>query len=146
ATLVHQNLNTYETVKEVYPVANTNIANHVRVRKGNIDDGWQESDVSIEGTFSLSPSDHTAMETRCAIVEIKPDGGVHVTSTTQAPYGIKKDLSETFNLEEGKIIAKAPFVGGAFGGKVAIQLELIAYLASKAVGGKKVKLLYTREE
>ncbi len=146
ATLVHENFDTYETIKEVYPVPNTNIANLVKVRKGNIEEGRKKSQVTIKENFSLAQSDHSAMETRCAIVEIKPDGNVHITSTTQAPYGIKKEFSEIFNLEEGKIVAKAPFVGGAFGGKVAIQLELIAYLASKAVGGKKVKLLYTREQ
>lgn len=146
ATLVHQDLDTYEKVNEVYPESNTNVANRVKVRKGKIDQTWQTSDVTIEETYSIPPSDHEAVETRCAIVGIKPDGTVQVTSTTQAPYGIKTELSDTFNLEEGKIIAKAPLVGGAFGGKVATQLEFIAYLASKAVGGKQVKLLYTREE
>lgn len=146
ATLLHQDMMSYEQIPEVYPEANTNIANHVKVRKGNSDDGWQKSDVTIEENYTLAPSDHAAMETRCAIAEIKPDGTVLITSTTQAPYGIKKELSDIFNLEEGKIIARAPYIGGAFGGKVAIQLELIAYLASKAVGGKQVKLQYTREE
>ncbi|MEN1968552.1 xanthine dehydrogenase family protein molybdopterin-binding subunit [Lentibacillus sp. N15] len=145
-TLLHKDLAIYEKIADVYPELNTNIANHVKVRKGSMDQGWQGSDISIEGDFSLAPSDHSAMETRCAIVEIKPDGVVHITSTTQAPYGIKKELSDIFHLDEGKIIAKVPFVGGAFGGKVAIQLELIAYLASKAIGGKRVKLLFTREE
>lgn len=100
----------------------------------------------MEESFSFPPSDHTAMETRCAIVEIKRDGVVHVTSASQTPYIIKKQLGDFFNLEEGKIIVHAPFVGGGYGGKVAIQLELIAYLASVAVGGRAVKLMYTREE
>ena len=37
-------------------------------------------------------------------------------------------------------------VGGAFGGKGTVQLEPLAYLASKAVGGKLVKLEFDREE
>lgn len=130
----------------VYPEANSNIANRVKIRKGSLKDGIQKSDVVIEDQFTILPSDHIAMETRAVIALIKPDGVVHIISSTQAPYRIREKMSEYFNLDIGKIIVKAPFVGGGFGGKVAIHLELIAYLASKAIGGKAVKLHYTREE
>ncbi len=51
-----------------------------------------------------------------------------------------------FRIDPGKIIVETPFVGGGYGGKAAIQLELVAYIASKAVGGRKVKIVNTREE
>ncbi|GAA3326334.1 hypothetical protein GCM10020331_061800 [Ectobacillus funiculus] len=46
----------------------------------------------------------------------------------------------------GKIVVHTPFVGGAYGGKAAVQLEVLAYLASKAVGGRPVKVWNDREE
>ena len=49
-------------------------------------------------------------------------------------------------IEHLVFIVKTPLVGGAYGGKAAVQLEVIAYLASKAVGGRPVKLFNTREE
>ncbi len=55
-------------------------------------------------------------------------------------------MSDYFGLDEGKVIVKTPFVGGGFGGKAAVQLELIAYMATIAVGGRPVKLMLTREE
>lgn len=146
ATLIHKDLETYEKVQYVYPEADSNVANRTKIRKGKIEKGWLASDVTIEENFSFSPSDHIAMETRCVTAEIKPDGSVYLSSTTQAPFRIKEQMSNYFNLDEGKIIVNAPFVGGGFGGKVAIHLELIAYLATVAIGGKPVKLHYTREE
>lgn len=146
ATLVHDNLESYEKIEHVYPEANSNIANRVKIRKGNIQEGWKASDVTIYSNFSFSQSDHIAMETRCVIAEIRPDGCVVFTSSTQSPYVIKKLMNDYFNLEEGKIIVKTPLVGGGFGGKAAVQLELIAYMATLAVGGRPVKLLTTREE
>ncbi len=146
ATLVHEDLATYEKISHVYPEPDSNIANRTKIRKGNIEHAWLNSDVIVEESFSFSPSDHISMETRCVTAEIKPDGFVRISSATQAPYIIKKQLANYFNLEEGKIIVNAPFVGGGYGGKLAIHLELIAYLASVAVGGRPVKLLYTREE
>lgn len=146
ATILHEQLIDYEKIEAVYPEKDTNIANRVKIRKGSIETGMTNSDVIVEENFTIPPSDHIAMETRCVIVEVKRDGFVHITSSTQAPYRIREKMSDYFKLDIGKIIVKAPFVGGGFGGKVAIHLELIAYLASKAIGGKAVKLHYTREE
>lgn len=59
---------------------------------------------------------------------------------------IKTIISRSFHIEVGKIIVHTPLVGGAFGGKTCVQLEPIAYLASKAVGGRPVMLANTREQ
>jgi CO/xanthine dehydrogenase Mo-binding subunit len=146
APLIHENLATYERIEHVYPEPDTNIADCTKIRKGNMEQGWNESDITVEANFSFNPSDHIAMETRCVTAEIKPDGVVVFSSATQSPYMIKKLMSDYFDLEEGKIIVKTPLVGGGYGGKVAVQLELIAYMSTLAVGGRPVKLLNTREE
>jgi len=105
-----------------------------------------KSDVVIESEFSFSPSDHGAVETRVARVEILPDDRVMIYSSTQGPFYVKKLLNQFFNIEIGKISVHTPFVGGAFGGKGTVQLEFLAYLASRAVDGKMVKLFNSREQ
>src|SRR5690625_835749 len=92
------------------------------------------------------PSDHGAVETRVARVEILPDDRVMIYSSTQGPFYVKKLLNQFFNIEIGKICVNTPFVGGAFGGKGTVQLEFLAYLASRAVDGKMVKLFDSREQ
>ena len=146
APLVHENLGKYKLLEEVYPEPGTNVANRTKIRKGDIKKGWIKSEVIVEASISFPQSDHAAMETRSAIAEIKPDGQVIIHSSTQAPFSIKKLISIYFNIEPGKITVKAPLVGGAFGGKTSVQLEILAYLASKSVGGKAVKMINTREE
>ncbi|CAH0119912.1 Putative xanthine dehydrogenase molybdenum-binding subunit XdhA [Paenibacillus sp. CECT 9249] len=146
APLVHENLAHYAKIQHVYPEPNTNIADRIKIRKGNMEIGWQESEVTVEARFSFAPSDHAAMETRCATAEIRPDGHILISSSSQAPYMIKKLMSEYFKLDAGKITVTAPLVGGAYGGKVPTQLEIIAYLASKAAGGRPVKIFNEREE
>ncbi|XEC97798.1 xanthine dehydrogenase family protein molybdopterin-binding subunit [Paenibacillus tarimensis] len=146
APLLHEQLGDYKKNRHVYPEPGTNIANRIKIRKGNMDNGWAESEVTVEGHFTFSPSDHAAMETRCVTAEIRPDGHVLISSSSQAPYMIKKLLATYFGFAEGKITVNTPLVGGGYGGKVAVQLELIAYMASKAVGGRPVKLVNSREE
>lgn len=147
APLIHEQSGQYtKIIDNVYPVPGTNIASHIKIRKGDFGQAWAACTDTFNATYSFNLSDHAAMETRSATVEINPDGRVIVHSTSQSPYTIKKIFNQFFNLEVGKVIVHIPMLGGAFGGKGAVQLEPLAYLASNAVGGKLVKLHFEREE
>ncbi|WP_423802044.1 xanthine dehydrogenase family protein molybdopterin-binding subunit [Neobacillus sp. SAB-20_R2A] len=147
APLIHENSGQYiKIISNVYPVQGTNIGSHIKIRKGDFITAWENCEVKIKETYSFNLSDHAALEPRCTRVEISPNGKVIVHSTTQSPYTIKKVLNQFFNIEVGNIVVHVPMLGGAFGGKGTVQLEPLAYLASKAVGGKMVKLEYDREE
>ena len=144
--LVHEQLGSYEKSPYVYPEPGTNIANRTKIRKGNLAEGFDKSAVIVEETFSLRPSDHAAMETRCSFAEIHADGTVEITTSSQAPFRIKGLISDYFGIALGKIIVHTPLVGGAYGGKASMQLEILAYIASKAVNGRLVKISNSREE
>ena len=146
APILHKNLGQYQKIPEAYPKPGTNIANFTKIRKGNHEKGWAASEVQVEATFSFAPSDHAAMETRCSYAQIHANGDVEITSSSQAPFMIKRLISEYFDIPVGKVIVHTPLVGGAYGGKASIQLELLAYIASKAVGGRLVKVENSREE
>ncbi len=146
APLLHEKLGTYEKIAGVYPVPGTNIASKIKIRKGDIRKGWQESDISIRSSFSFNPSDHAAMETRCSFAQIHEDGTIEITSSSQAPFMIKKLIAQYFGIPVGNILVKTPLVGGAYGGKASVQLEILAYIASKAVNGRLVKIVNDREE
>ncbi|WHY83060.1 xanthine dehydrogenase family protein molybdopterin-binding subunit [Siminovitchia fortis] len=145
--LVHENSGQYQKIiSNVYPVAGTNIGSHIKIRKGDFSKAWEQSEVKVTAEYEFNLSDHAALETRTCSVEINPSGRVIVHSSTQSPYTIKKVLNQFFNIEVGNIVVHVPLLGGAFGGKGTVQLEPLAYLASKMTGGKLVRLQYDREE
>lgn len=145
--LLHESLKTYQKMsQEVYPVENSNICHHQKIRKGDMQKGWDDSEIVTTGSFSLPQSDHAAMETRAARCIIMPDGHVIIKASSQAPYEIKEMISKYFNIPEGNIVVQVPFVGGGFGGKANAQLEVLAVIAAMAVKGKYVNLVNTREE
>lgn len=146
APLLHERLHEYERVESVHPVPNTNIGNHVKIRKGDMTAGWAASEIIVEGAYSFRTADHGALEPRCVIVEAPPEGPIVIYASTQNPFTIKKQFHRFFHVDESDIVVHVPFVGGGFGGKGAIQLEYIAYHASKACGGRPVKLANTREQ
>jgi CO/xanthine dehydrogenase Mo-binding subunit len=147
APLVHDKVESYkQQVGDLYPEPGTNIVTRTKIRKGDMRDGWAKCDCVVEGSFTLPQTDHLAMETRNARVKIMPSGQVMVYTSSQSPFSVRKLLSRTFGLEEGLVAVRVPFVGGGYGGKAPVQLELLAYMASKAVDGKMVRIANTREE
>lgn len=147
AVLVHNQPNGYKKVMtDVYPEAGTNIASRYKIRKGDTQQAFTRCDIVVQHRFCLPPSDHLAMEVRTARAEISSDGTVTITSASQSPYAVRKQISEAFLIPSGQIQVKVPFIGGGFGGKAPVFLEILAFLASRSVGGKAVRLTIPREQ
>ena len=144
--LLHERMADYFHISEIHPEPGSNIANRTKIRKGDVERGFRTAEVVVEGEFSLPPGDHAAMEPRIAIAEIGADGGVVIRSSTQAPFVVRELLARPFGIPIGKIKVIAPRVGGGFGGKDGLQLEALAYLLSKGVGGRPVRLANSREQ
>ncbi len=147
AALVHPRMAEYKhTAGDLHPFPGTNIVNHVKIRKGDMAEGWSESEVTVEGRFTLPQCAHGYMETRCAAAQIMGDGTVVFETASQAPHALRIAMAESFNLSQGQVEVIGFHLGGAYGGKVNGHPEMLAYLASRAVGGKKVALFLTREQ
>lgn len=147
SVLVHMQPNGYKKVMtDVYPEAGTNIASRYKIRKGDAQQAFHRCEAVVQHRFSLLPSDHLAMEVRTACAEISSDGNVTITTASQSPYAVRKQLSEAFLIPSGQIQVKVAFIGGGFGGKAPVFLEILAFLASRSVGGKAVRLTIPREQ
>ncbi len=146
APLIHDKMETYAHIPAILPEPGSNVANRTRIRKGDVERGFAGADVVVEQEFSFPPGDHVAMEPRAAIAEILADGSIVIRSSTQAPFVVRSLMSIFFKIPPGKIVIIAPPIGGGFGGKAGIQLEGLAYLLSKSVGGKPVRVVNSREQ
>lgn len=147
APLIHEHLGKYTTMVEgIQAVPKTNIANWTKIRKGDMEKGQTKGNVTVSADYAFGPADHAALETRVSSCKIDKSGDVVIKTSTQGPFYVRKMISDFFNIDSGKIKVITPFVGGAFGGKGCVQLEFLAYLASRAVGGQKVIIRNSREE
>ncbi|MEN6392175.1 MAG: xanthine dehydrogenase family protein molybdopterin-binding subunit [Syntrophomonas sp.] len=145
--LVHERPEQYrKVIPEVYPEAGSNIVHHVKIRKGDMNKGWTDSEVIVEGSYAMPPADHMAMEPRSARAEILPDGQIIIHTSSQGPFAVRKLISQHFGVELGKVAVHVPLVGGAYGGKASLYLEYLAVMASKAVDGQPVLIRNTREQ
>lgn len=147
APVLHPQANSYKKSRQdIYPEPNSNIASRYRIQKGDASGCLSYSDVVVRQRFFLPPSDHLAMEVRAAQAEIAADGTVLITASSQSPYAVRTQIAEAFQIPPGQIQVRVPFVGGGFGGKAPVLLEILAYIASRSVNGQPVRVIIPREQ
>lgn len=145
AFLIHPELGEYECAPGFHPVAGTNIANHLKVRTGDVEEGFKQSDLVFEGTYRTQAVHHVYMEPNAHVAQFTCDGKLTIWADTQTTYLSRLKLSETLGLPMSKVRVIATYVGGGFGGKhFQAQPETVA-LAMKT-DGVPVKVQFTREE
>jgi len=133
APLIHENLK-------------SNIFHHYKLRKGNVEEGFKNSDLIVENEFVFPHISHTQIETHTCIAFWKKENILEITSSSQAPFVIRELFAKIFNLKHTQIRVHIPYVGGGFGGKSDVTIEpLMAHIA-RFVVGRPVKLTLSREE
>ncbi|MEC9487870.1 MAG: xanthine dehydrogenase family protein molybdopterin-binding subunit [Halanaerobium sp.] len=147
APLVHERLGEYHHMEGVFfPKPGTNIANHFKLRKGDVEKGFAEADKVFENEYYVPQIDHVAMETHCCICQWRPDDKIKIWTSAQSPFAVRNLFSEGLKIPHNQIEVIVPYVGGGFGGKAGIHFEPLTACLSRAAGGAPVKFSCTREE
>ncbi|HTM08959.1 MAG TPA: xanthine dehydrogenase family protein molybdopterin-binding subunit [Verrucomicrobiae bacterium] len=116
----------------VHEEAEGNICGHERVEKGDIRQGFAESDEVFEDTFTFPMVYHYALEPHSVIAHWSDDG-VTIWSSAQHPFQVRGDIAKIFGLQPGHVRMIIPFLGGGFGSKSYTKFEpLVVALARKA--------------
>ena len=130
-----------------------NLLKHIKVRHGDIDQGFAEADVIVERTYRTPMTEHAFLEPECSVAVpagcLDPRHGQHDKLTiyvgSQIPYADRHQVARCLGMREEEVRVKGTVMGGGFGGKEDIAGQVHAALAA-TVTGRPVKILYTREE
>lgn len=146
APLIHPDLGKYEVVPFIFPEAGTNISEHFKLRKGDVDAAFTKCAAIVEDEFRLSQIQHVPIEPHIAVARWDPDGNVTLWAASQSPFAQRDLLAQSLDIPHGNLRVIAPYVGGGFGGKAGISIEANVVVMARAVKGTPVKLRMTREE
>jgi CO/xanthine dehydrogenase Mo-binding subunit len=124
--------------------ADSNICNHFKLRKGDIERGFAEADHVFEDVFTSPPVQHVPMETHNCVATIEA-GIIKVTTATQMPFAVRASLAEIFKVSQAKVRVMTPTLGGGYGAKTYTKIEPITALLAQATG-RPVRIHLTREE
>jgi CO/xanthine dehydrogenase Mo-binding subunit len=127
----------------------SNLLEHIKVRHGNIDQGFAEAEVVVEREYRTPTYDHMFMEPECSIGVPAGYNGDHAKLTvyagSQIPYADRAQTAAALDLPEDEVRVIGTLIGGGFGGKEDIMGQIHAALLAQATG-RPVKILYDRAE
>ncbi|MBD3206857.1 molybdopterin-dependent oxidoreductase [Candidatus Bathyarchaeota archaeon] len=124
-----------------------NIALTTKIRKGNSETGFSESDIEVSESYWSPYQDHMYLETEAAYAYPEGAGKVTIIANGQSPFLIREKVAQVlgWNLNQVRVIQA--LTGGAFGGKDDQGPLVSAYAAFSAVKmGKPAACIWNREE
>ncbi|MFC1466560.1 MAG: molybdopterin-dependent oxidoreductase [Candidatus Brachytrichaceae bacterium NZ_4S206] len=122
-----------------------NLLKHIHVEKGDIEQGFAEADVIVEGEYETATTEHAFLEPECAIGRLTDDGRIEVYVGSQIPYADRKQIAAALGVPESQVRVIGTLIGGGFGGKEDIAGQIHVALLARATG-RPVKMLYRRSE
>ncbi|OQA29062.1 MAG: 4-hydroxybenzoyl-CoA reductase subunit alpha [Verrucomicrobia bacterium ADurb.Bin345] len=149
ASLVHPNLASYRHVPWFFPREKTNIAHWRKTRKGDVEKGFAEADVVLEDTYTVPRYAHCAIEPHVIVGLYDLAGRLTLWSASQSPYTQRNVFAEAiapFGLTHKDVRVITPYVGGGFGGKAGVSMEILGVALALAVKGSPVKVRWTRAQ
>lgn len=146
AMLIHPRTDEYWRIPSLKNIPGTNVANYYRLKKGDVEQGFAESDVVMEEEFIYPHGSCAAIEPHGAIVWFHEDETIEAWSSSICPFIIRDDLAHAYHRAASHVRVHIPEVGGCFGYKSDITVEqTVAWIASH-VKGRPVKWVASRKE
>ena len=85
--------------------------------KGDVEAGFQESDLIVENTFTTGKVHQAYIEPHSCVVRADPSGGAEIWACNKAPYALRDQMANAFDIPVEKFVLQPSFIGGDFGGK-----------------------------
>ena len=125
--------------------ASRNLAAHIEVDVGNVEEGFARADHVFENEYSVQYVQHVPMEPHVSLAYLDDAGRVVLVASTQVPFHVRRIVARVNQLPIASVRVIKPRVGGAYGVKQEVVLEdLCTFIALKT--GKPVVMELSRAE
>ena len=117
------------------------------IAKGDLEAGFAEADLVVEGTYRVGPQEQIYIEPQAMIAVPRDDGGITVNGSLQCPYYVHTALARALALPVERVRVIQAETGGGFGGKEEYPSMLAIHAALLArAAGRPVRMIYDRHE
>lgn len=112
---------------------------------GDVDAALAKASRRVEASYYIPHLAQAPMEPPTATARVTGDL-CELWCSVQNPEAIRADLAKRFNLPGDRIVVQPLLLGGGFGRKSKPDFAVEAAILSRALGGRPVKLTFTRED
>jgi CO/xanthine dehydrogenase Mo-binding subunit len=134
----------------LHPDHGSNIFCHYRIRKGDVEDGFAKSDVIVEGEYHTPGQEHAYLQPEAGVGYIDQEGRITVQVAGQWTHEDQQQIAHALDMPLDKIRVIYPAIGGAFGGREDMSVQIVLALAAWRLHqrgiDRPIKIIWTREE
>ncbi|MEW2187843.1 molybdopterin cofactor-binding domain-containing protein [Streptomyces cellulosae] len=141
AVLVHEHRDDHHVGHVPHP----NIVHRQPIVRGDVAAARGRADVVVEGEYTFGMQDQAFLGPESGLAVPEEDGGVHLYIATQWLHSDLRQIAPVLGLPEDKVRMTLAGVGGAFGGREDLSMQIHACLLALRTG-KPVKIVYNRFE
>ncbi|MFE2235134.1 xanthine dehydrogenase subunit D [Streptomyces sp. NPDC059442] len=141
APLIHEGRDDHHSGHVPHP----NIVHRQPIIRGDVAEARKRADVIVEGEYVFGMQDQAFLGPESGLAVPAEDGGVDLYVATQWLHSDLKQIAPVLGLPEEKVRMTLSGVGGAFGGREDISMQIHACLLALRTG-KPVKIVYNRFE
>lgn len=141
APLVHEGRDDHHSGHVPHP----NIVHRQPIVRGDADEAAKRADVIVTGDYVFGMQDQAFLGPESGLAVPGEDGGVDLYIATQWLHSDLRQIAPVLGLPEKKVRMTLSGVGGAFGGREDLSMQIHACLLALRTG-KPVKMVYNRFE
>jgi CO/xanthine dehydrogenase Mo-binding subunit len=123
----------------------TNECVHYKIRKGNVDDAFARADVIVESEYHTPVQEHAYLQPEAGLSYIDREGRITVESAGQWTHADRGSIAHALSLPDEMIRVIYPAIGGAFGGREDLSVQIVLALATWKLQ-RPVKIIWSRRE
>ena len=135
---------------KLHPERDSNIFCHYRIRRGDVDSAFKNADVIIEGDYQTPAQEHAYLQPEAGLGYIDEEGRVTVVVAGQWAHDDQEQIAHSLGLPVEKVRVIYPAIGGAFGGREDMSVQIVLALAAWRLDQRgihrPVKIIWSREE
>ena len=134
----------------IHPDRGSNILCHYRIRKGDVERAFREADLVIENVYHTPAQEHAYLQPEAGIGYVDDEGRVTVCVAGQWAHEDQEQIAHALNLPLDRVRVIYPAIGGAFGGREDMSVQIVLALAAWRLHQRgihrPVKIIWSREE
>ncbi len=132
------------------PDQESNVFCHYQIRHGDVDKAFEACDVIVEGEYHTPVQEHAYLQPEAGVAYIDPEGRITVVVAGQWTHEDQEQIAHALGLPAEKVRVIYPAIGGAFGGREDMSIQIVLALAVMRLHeqgiDRPVKTIWSREE
>ncbi len=134
----------------LHPERGENVFCRYRIRKGDVEAAFAQAEVIVEGEYRTPFQEHAFLQPEAGVAYVDESGRVTVIVAGQWAHEDQEQIAHALDLPLEQVRVIYPAIGGAFGGRedmsVQIVLALAAWRLHQRGVHRPVKIIWSREE